>query len=101
MKATAYWIEGPRRGRLAVLPRPRGGDWLEDEVRAWKAAGVDVVVSLLEKEEAEELDIASEADACRENGVDFISHPITDRGLPPSLRAFADLVRGLEQKLAA
>jgi protein-tyrosine phosphatase len=86
---------------LAVLPRPRGGDWLDDEVGGWKAAGVDVVVSLLEKEELEEFDITSEADACRKHGVEFISHPIADRGLPPSPRAFADLVRGLEEKLAA
>ncbi|HVS37523.1 MAG TPA: protein-tyrosine phosphatase family protein [Gemmataceae bacterium] len=101
MQATAYWVEGPWRGRLAVLPRPRGGDWLEDEARAWKSAGVDVVVSLLEKEEAEEFDITAEEDACRKNGVEFVSHPITDRGLPPSPRAFADLVRALEEKLAA
>ena len=100
MQATAYWVNGPWRGRLAVLPRPRGGDWLEDEVRAWRSSGIDVVVSLLEREEEEELDIAREADACRVNGVEFITHPVADRGIP-SPRAFAELVRGLEEKLAA
>ena len=43
------------------------------------AAGIDVVVSLLEDEEAEELDIASEADASRSNGIEFIAHPVADR----------------------
>mgnify|MGYP001500631268 CR=1 FL=1 len=101
MEATTYWVNGSWRGRLDIVPRPRGGDWLEDEVRAWKAAGLDVIVSLLEQEEAEELEITSEADACRANGIEFITHPIGDRAVPSSPRAFADLVRALEEKLAA
>jgi protein-tyrosine phosphatase len=101
MKAMVYWIEGPWSGRLAVVPRPRGGDWLEDEVRAWRAAGIDVVVSLLQSEETVELDIAGAADLCRANGVEHLAFPVADRGVPPSARAFAALVRSLEGKLAA
>ncbi len=101
MQATVYWVNGLWPGRLAILPRPRGGDWLEDEARAWRSAGVDVVVSLLEEEEATELDIVSEAEACRATGIEFITHPLADRGIPPAPRAFADLIRGLEAKLAA
>jgi protein-tyrosine phosphatase len=86
---------------LAVVPRPRGGDWLEDEVREWRAAGIDVVVSLLQPDEAADLDIAGEADLCEANGVEFVGFPVSDRGVPPSPRAFAELVRGLEGKLAA
>ena len=44
---TRYQIEGPWRGQLAIVPRPRGEDWLRDEARAWKDEGFDVVVSLL------------------------------------------------------
>ncbi len=101
MKATVYWIEGPWRGRLAVVPRPRGGDWLEDEVRAWRVAGIDVVVSLLQSEESAELDIAAEAELCLANGLEYMTFPLADRGVPPSPRAFADLVHALEAKLAA
>jgi hypothetical protein len=32
MKAAIYWIAPVPSGRLAIIPRPRGGDWLEDEV---------------------------------------------------------------------
>jgi hypothetical protein len=52
MRAKVFWVNGPWLGRLGILPRPRGGDWLSDEAKAWREAGVDVVVSLLEPEEA-------------------------------------------------
>ncbi len=58
MKNPVYWIEGVPTGKVAIVPRPRGGDWLEDEVRAWRAAGIDVVVSLLTDDEVRELGLA-------------------------------------------
>ena len=51
MTTKLYWIEGPWPGRLAILPRPRGGEWLEDEVQLWQQSGLDVVLSLLTHEE--------------------------------------------------
>lgn len=64
MRVKVYRIEGVGRGRPGTMPRPRGGDWLEDGIRSLKGSGVDVVASLLEREEAEELDIACEQSAC-------------------------------------
>ena len=84
--ATIYPIRGPWKGRLAIVARPRGGDWLEDEVEAWRAAGLDVVVSLLEQDEAHELGLEDEAKACAARGLKFIEFPITDRGVPASLQ---------------
>src|ERR1700720_3036154 len=100
MKAAPYWIEGPWPGRLAILPRPRAGDWLEDEVRSWRAAGIDVVVSLLMNEEMAELGLAGEAQLCRANGVEYVAFPVLDRGVPSSAKATAELVRRLEAELA-
>jgi len=34
MAAKVYWIAGPWQGRLGIVPRPRGGDWLEHLVAA-------------------------------------------------------------------
>jgi protein-tyrosine phosphatase len=99
MKAAVYWIEGPWRGRLAIVPRPRGGDWLEDEVRAWRAVGISVVVSLLQGEESGELDIVEEPTLCAANGLDFVAFPIADRGVPPLRHPFAELVGALERQL--
>jgi protein-tyrosine phosphatase len=100
MKAVPYWIEGPWPGRLAVLPRPRGGDWLEEEVRAWRFAGIDAVVSTLTSDEIVELALSEEAELCLVNGVEWIAFPVEDRMLPSSSTEAAELARGLEEKLA-
>jgi protein-tyrosine phosphatase len=101
MKATIYWIDGPWSGRLAIVPRPRGGDWLEDEVHAWRTDGIDVVVSMLQQDEITDLDLSNEADNCRAAGLEYVAFPVADRGVPASSAAFAELVGALQIKLAA
>jgi len=96
-----YWISAPWSGRLAILPRPRGGDWLDDATRAWREAGVNVVVSLLERHEAIELDLAREAESATANGLAFLSFPMPDRGVPESREAVAALVTRLSDALRA
>lgn len=68
------------------MARPRADEWLETEVNQWKTSGVNLVVSLLEHEEVSELGLQREAELCRSHGIDFISFPIPDRGLPESRR---------------
>ena len=68
------------------MPRPRAGDWLEDEVAGWRAEPIDVVASLLERAEINELGLQREPTLCREQGMEFISFPIADRGVPTSQR---------------
>ena len=99
MRTTLYWIEGPWTGHIAISPRPRGADWLEDEVRAWRQAGIDVVVSLLTPEEVAELDLSKEEAWCQAHGIAFSSFPIADRGVPISRRGSVELVRKLEKAL--
>jgi protein-tyrosine phosphatase len=99
MKPDLFWIPGPWRGRLAVATRPRGGDWLEDEASAWRQAGIDVIVSLLEEDEAAQLDLAGEAKAVGANGVRFISFPIPDRGVPASAPAASSLITAISDAL--
>jgi hypothetical protein len=41
-----YWVDGPWTGKLALAARPRGGDWLEDEIANWEREEVDAVLSL-------------------------------------------------------
>ena len=72
MNPDLFWIAGPWRGRLAISTRPRGGDWLEDDVRGWRRAGIDVVVSLLESDEASQLRLLDESKAADANGISFI-----------------------------
>ena len=100
MRTELYWIPNPGSGRLAIGPRPRGGDWLDDEIRAWRDAGVRVVVSLLTPEEVELFCLEGEAAACRTHGVEFLSFPIPDRGVPASRNDFSRLITTLEGRLA-
>lgn len=100
MRTELYWIAGAWLGRLAIMPRPRGGDRLEDEIQSWRRAGVDVVVSLLTAEEKTELNLAEEEALCRASGLGFVSFPIVDRGIPSSLEAFSEQVIKLADLLA-
>ena len=82
MKSNLYWVETEAPGRLAIMARPRAGDWLVDEVRALRAAGVDLVVSLLTDDEVQELELEGEAEACTVAALRFQSFPIPDRSVP-------------------
>ncbi|MGO4882581.1 MAG: protein-tyrosine phosphatase family protein [Bryobacteraceae bacterium] len=92
-------IPGPWRGRLAISARPRGGDWLADEVRGWRTAGVDAVVSLLGPEEEQELGLDAENTAVEDCGIRFVSYPIADRSVPHSVESAVQFLRGLSNAL--
>lgn len=98
MAARVFWIEGQWKGRLAIVPRPRGGDWLEDEISDWREAGIDIVVSFLMPDEVAEFALEAEEELCKAYGIRFISFAIPDRGVPES-KATAVLVQDLEQAL--
>lgn len=93
-----YWIEGPWPGRLAISSRPRGGDWLEDEVRAWQQAGIEMIVSLLTKDEIADLDLNQEAEFCRNYGLQFIAFPIEDRSVPYFMAAIIGFCEEVERR---
>lgn len=97
MRVNIYWIDQGGLGRIGIMPRLRGGDWLEDEVRSLFTSRVDVVVSLLESEEIRELDVLNEQIFCEANEISFLSFPIKDRGVPPLNRNTADFIHTLAE----
>src|SRR5438552_3679782 len=99
MKAEIYWISGIRGGRLAVMPRPRGGDWLEDEIKSLRNQGVDTVVSLLTTNEMTELGLSNEPMLCQRDHIEYISYPIADRQVPDSTASTIELVRRIRTQL--
>jgi protein-tyrosine phosphatase len=82
MKTTIYWLTADTASRIGIMPRPRGGDWLEDEIRSLRNSHVDIVVSLLEHPEIEELGLQDESDYCEKYGIAYLNYPISDRGVP-------------------
>jgi hypothetical protein len=101
MHAEMYPITECPSGRLAIMPRPRAGDWLEDEAESWRRQGLDVVVSLLEDHEVAELGLGDEARACERVGLRFVRFPVPDRGVPAAGAAVSALVSELVAGLRA
>jgi len=87
-----YKIKGPWSGELAIAPRPRGDDWLEDEIRRWRDDGVEIVVSLLTAAEIEELGLINERKALEAVGLQYCNYPIPDLGIPASNKSAKELL---------
>ena len=80
------------------MPRPlREG--LAEQMAAYRRAGMDHLVSMLETEEAAALGLAQEARHCEAAGMAFHTHPIVDFGLP-DLASFTALTRQIAAWLA-
>jgi protein-tyrosine phosphatase len=101
MRQELYWIDESWPGRLAVGPRPRGGDWLKDDISGWKQAHVDGVLSLLTAEEERDFDLCDEASEARSQGMNFASFPIPDRQIPQSESKLAEVLEGVTRDLFA
>ena len=94
-----FWIDGNPAPALAVVLRPRGGDWLEQELALLKRAGIDTVVSLLEEDEAAWLGLAEEGPLAEKIGMEFVSFPIPDTHVPPDRAAFRHFIADLVQRM--
>lgn len=99
LQPDVYWIREIEKLRLAIMPRPRNGEWLADEISGWHRLGLRCVVSLLEIDESRELGLADEESLCGAAGLKFLSFPIPDRGVPRDHTGFAGLVDTLAERL--
>lgn len=90
MRTEVYWIGGIPC-RLGVMTRPRGGEWLDEEVASLRDQGVEILVSLLTVTEAAELGLEYEKDACEAAGIAVQSFPIEDRSVPVDRQRFLGL----------
>lgn len=96
-----YWLDGPWNGKVALAARPRGGDWLEEDVASWKKAGVGAVLSLLTPEEQTELELQNEAREVQGQGLGFSSFPIPDLQVPRSEANLAEALKNVTANLSA
>lgn len=88
MMPDIYWIRDIEPLRLAIMPRPRGGEWLEDEVSGWARAGIRIVACLLHDYEIQELGIGEEQRFCTQYGIEYRAFPIVDRNVPERVSDF-------------
>ncbi|MFC8825267.1 tyrosine protein phosphatase [Streptomyces sp. NPDC057137] len=100
MRPTLFTVDLPGPGRLSTMAKPRGADWLDDEMRGLRDAGVDVLVCALTAAERDELGLSDEERAAGAAGLRFVSVPIPDRTTPPDLAAILPTLRELAARLA-
>lgn len=80
MNPQLFEITGQWKGKLYIVARPRGWDWLDDEL-------------------AGQLGLGSGEDAAVGAGLEFFAMPVKDRGVPHSRSEFAATVSRLEADL--
>jgi hypothetical protein len=82
MRSDLHTISRTRTGTLHTMARPRGGDWLDDEMSALAAGGIGVLVSLLTDADMTELGLTAEPEAAQTVGLVFYRLPTPDRHVP-------------------
>jgi protein-tyrosine phosphatase len=101
MSTKLFWVDGPWPGKLALAARPRGDDWLDDEIANWRREGVNTVFSLLTSEEENDLGLSNEAHRVKAGGMQFVSFPIPDREVPDSDTRVAKVLEKMDADLSA
>lgn len=101
MLTKLHWVNGSWPGKLAIAARPRGGEWLKDEIAAWHEAGIGVVVSLLTPDEEQYLDLRGEPSEVRRQNMEFISLPIEDRQVPASGSVVNETLEKIDAELSS
>lgn len=100
MSPEIYQIELIGSGSLSVMAKPVSDEWIEDEFSKIAQWGIDRVVSLLEHQEAIEVGLDQERQLTQKYGMEFISYPIPDRGLPVSVSEYLNFTGRLYREAA-
>jgi len=87
-----YWVNGV----FAVATRPRGGDWLRDDLAAAQLRGVRHVGSCRTPAEDSELELQDESEVARSLGLEFSRVPIEDFGTP-QLSGFGEVLSRIKR----
>ena len=95
------WIEADPPVALAIVLKPRGEDWLKDDLQLIKKSRVETLVSLLDPDEANVLGLGDERRLAEEVGLRFLSYPILDVHVPADAKSFRAFVAGLADRLRA
>jgi protein-tyrosine phosphatase len=96
-----FWISGNPSAALAIVLCPPGGRGLCDELLTMKIRGIEILVSLLEPEEAHLLGLLEEGRFAEQIGLHFLSYPIPDTHLPQDRASFRTFAGRLANRLRA
>jgi len=95
MQAEMYKVGTIGKGFFAIMARPSLDENDPASVMNISRLGIKLVVSLLETNEARTLGLDAERELVKALGMDFVSFPIPDMGLPTSVEEFSSLSKML------
>jgi len=95
MQAEMYKVGTIGKGFFAIMARPSLEENDPASVVNISRLGIKLVVSLLEANEARTLGLEGERESIKALGMDFVSFPIPDMGIPTSVEKFASLSKML------
>jgi len=101
MQAEMYKVGTIGKGFIAIMARPSLEQGDPASVVNISRLGIKLVVSLLETNEARTLGLDAEREEVRGLGMDFVSFPIPDMGIPTSVEEFASLSKMLLKQVNA
>lgn len=96
MKKDVFWIAD---SGLAIVMRPRGDEWLKDDLAHLRHSGIRTLISAVEDWEAHALGLVREGELAEAVGLHFISYPMQDRSTPSDYEDFRRFVRSLATRL--
>ena len=101
MFSNIYWINDKKIGeqKLGTMARPRGDDWLDDEIKWLKMGRADCLISLLEKLEESELGLKDEEKLCKKWEIEFRNFPIPDVNIPENEDEFIRLAKEMASRI--
>jgi protein-tyrosine phosphatase len=101
MLPTVYWVRALDYGGLAVVTRPDPAYGLARQMEALRAAGLDLLVSMLQFDEAARLGLAGEGNTAESAGLSFHNLPTDDFGVPRSFETAGALIRTIAAEIEA
>ena len=85
---------------LGMMPRPRGGENLDADIKDLKKQGVDHLVCLLEDREMNSLGLEQEEACCMREQLNLYCFPIPDYGVPPEINSFLSLINWMDEEIS-
>ncbi len=80
--AEIYWVDATLPGKVGVCERPRGGNFLRDDMHHLRQLGVDVLVSALVDQEVERAWLLPAPEAATLAGIELVRIPTSNLGTP-------------------
>jgi len=85
---------------LALIIRPYGEVPIDEHMRGFREAGINVIVSMLQKGEARNLGLEDEEAYANKAGLLFENFPIADGSVPSNQLRFTQFLEGLENHIS-